>query len=86
MDAYADHASSLVSPASSGAGVTPSDSGELPQVSRALYVAQGGDLALELASGAQVTLGGVPSGTVLPVRARRVRASGTTASGVVALW
>lgn len=85
MDVYADHAPSLVSPASSGAEVTPSDA-DLPQVSRALYVAGGGDLSLELASGDEVTLRGVPSGAVLPVRARRVRASGTTASGVVALW
>ena len=86
MDAYADHAPSLVSPASSGAEVSPSDSQDLAQVSRALYVAAGGDLSLELASGARVALGSVPGGTFLPVRARRVRSSGTTATGIVALW
>jgi hypothetical protein len=86
MDVYADHAPSLTAPASAGAEVTPSNTAELARVSRALYVGAGGDLALELASGSQVTLGGVPGGTVLPVRARRVRASGTTASAIVALW
>lgn len=86
MDRYEDHASSLVSPAADGVAVTPSDTADLAQTSRALYVGQGGDLSLVLASGRAVTLQGVPAGALLPLRARRVQATGTTAAAVVALW
>ena len=86
MDRYEDFTPSLVSPAEDGATVVPSDGADLPQVTRALYVGQGGTLAVQLASGAQVALSGVPGGALLPLRARRVRATGTTASGIVALW
>lgn len=86
MDRYEDHTSSLVSPATAGVAVLPSDTADLAQTSRALYVGQGGDLSLVLASGSAVTLLAVPSGALLPLRARRVHATGTTAAGVVALW
>ena len=86
MDRYEDHASSLVSPATGGGAVTPSNTADLAQTSRALYVGQGGDLSLVLASGSSVTLQAVPTGALLPLRTRPVLATGTTASGVVALW
>lgn len=86
MDRYQDHSQSLVSPAIGGAAVTPSDGADLPQVARALYVGQGGDLRLRLASGDEVTLAAVPGGALLPLRARRVLAAGTTAASIVALW
>ena len=86
MDRYENHSPSLVSPATDGANVAPSDGADLAQVTRALYVGQGGDLSLRLASGSEVVLAGVVGGTLLPVRAERVRATGTTAAGIVALW
>ena len=86
MDRYEDFARSLIAPAEDGAAVVPSDGADLAQVTRAIYVGQGGTLAVQLASGAQVALNGVPGGTLLPLRVRRVRSTGTTASGIVALW
>ena len=86
MDRYENHSNSLVSPATGGANVAPSDAADLAQVTRALYVGRGGDLSLRLASGSEVVLTGVVGGTLLPVRAERVRATGTTAAGIVALW
>ena len=86
MDRYEDFARSLIAPAEDGAAVTPADGADLAQVTRAIYVGQGGSVSVQLASGAQVALAGVPAGTLLPLRARRVRATGTTASGIVALW
>ncbi|MCB1884637.1 MAG: hypothetical protein KDG89_11705 [Geminicoccaceae bacterium] len=64
--------------------VTPSDVAPIEEC-RALYVGQGGDLVLEDDAGAAVTFAGVAAGTVLPVRTRKVRATGTTAGGIVAL-
>ena len=46
--------------------------------SRAIYAGADGDIALVLADGATATFRGVPVGTVLPVAATRVLASGTT--------
>lgn len=86
MDHYADHAGGLTAPAAAGASVTPSDAADLAATSRALWIGTGGDLALTLSGGDEVSLAGVPGGTLLPVRARRVRAAGTTAAGIVALW
>lgn len=85
-DIFEDHTLGLTSPAVSGASVTPSDSLPLSQVTRALYVGTAGDLAVELASGAQVTLAGVGGGAIQPLRVRRILATGTTASNLVALW
>ena len=52
---------------------------------RALFVGSGGTLALEDRTGTVVawTVGG---GQILPVAPQRVRATDTTADGIVALW
>jgi hypothetical protein len=55
-------------------------------VSRGLYVGVPGDIAVVASDGSSATFTNVPGGTVLPVRVRRVNSSGTTASGLVALY
>lgn len=72
-------------PATHGFSVTPNNDTILAEVTRALYVGTAGDVAMLLASGASVTLTNVPSGTLLPVRAVRVLATGTTATAIVGL-
>jgi hypothetical protein len=76
----------MIGPASVVAPVTPDDSGDLPGgVARGLYVGVGGTLSLVDASGAAFEL---ISGDAQyhPIRIRAVRASGTTASSVLALY
>ena len=85
-DFFEDYNTGLAAPAEGGAEVTPDDGADLAHVSRALYVGTGGSLRLTLKSGAVVTLAGVVSGTILPLRACRVWAGGTTAADIVALW
>ncbi|ODT76277.1 spike base protein, RCAP_Rcc01079 family [Devosia sp.] len=84
-DRYADYVSGLESPAQHGFAATPSNSADLPEVTRALYVGGAGAVAVILASGAELSFAGVASGTILPLRVRRLKASGTTASNVVGL-
>lgn len=76
-------------PATHVAAVTPSDANDLPNVSRALYVGTGGDVVLIGANASPqatgVTFKNVPAGAILPVKARKVLATGTTASNIVAL-
>ena len=85
MDRFETFTGGLTAPATDGAAAAPSATGDLAQVSRALWIGGAGGLDLVLADGARVVLAGVPGGTMLPVRARALR-DGTTATGVVALW
>lgn len=68
--------------------VAPSDSVRLPDgACRALYVGGTGDLSIIAVNDeSPVTLKGVPAGSILPVRAAYVRATGTTATAIVALY
>lgn len=86
MDKFSDFQTNLTAPAREAAAVSPNDTSDLSVLPRALYVGQGGALAMTLADGQSVVLAGVQGGTILPVRARRVLATGTTASAIVALW
>lgn len=52
---------------------------------RALYVGTGGDLVVSF-GGTTVTFKAVPGGTVLPIRVSRVRATGSTAADIIALF
>jgi hypothetical protein len=84
-DRFSDHAIGLESPATHGFAVSPSDGSDLTETTRAVYVGASGNLAVTLSSGADVTLTGVPGGTLLPLRLRRIKATGTTATAIVGL-
>jgi hypothetical protein len=76
---------SLSGPAAHGFAITPNDASNLAETTRAIYVGSAGDIALTMQSGATITLVAVNSGTVLPVRAIKILATGTTAASLVGL-
>lgn len=79
-------ASAFSDPAVNALAVTPSDSTDLTAAPcRALYVGTGGNISA-VVGGNTVTFTGVPSGSILPVRISRVRATSTTASNIIALY
>ena len=84
-DRFSDFAGGLESPATDGFAVTPNDATELASVTRAVYVGGGGTLAVTLASGAELTFSGLAGGTLLPLRLRRVKATGTSATAIIGL-
>ncbi len=84
-DRFSSNMPSLTSPATHGFAVTPSDTLDLTETTRALYVGSGGTLALRMLSGQTVTFAGIAAGSILPVRADRVLATGTTAGSLVGL-
>lgn len=84
-DAFADYKASLQSPASSLSPVTPADGADLAQAARALNVATSGAVRITTVAGTTATVY-VAAGIAFPVRARRVWATGTTATGIVAMW
>ena len=52
---------------------------------RALYIGTGGNVAVTMAGGGNVTFPNVPSGAILPIVVSKVLASGTGASDIVGL-
>jgi len=65
--------------------IVPHDTDPLPVVPKAIYVGTGGDVVLRgIGSDQDVTFRNVPAGLDLMVRASHVRATGTTASDLVA--
>lgn len=73
-------------PATDYATVTPHDSNDLGQPCRALWIGAAGDVTAVTLSGAAVQFKGLSAGQLLPVIARRVNATGTTATSLVALY
>lgn len=74
-------------PALSAASVTPSDTADLPNYSRMLYIGTGGegaDVHVTTINGSEVTFKNVPVG-ILMVQAKRVWAD-TSAGDIIALW
>lgn len=81
FNAYAD---SPDAPASHAFAIAPSDSAELPAVTKAIYVGSSGDVMLRpLRAAADVIYRNVPEGAYLTIRASHVRATGTTAGDLV---
>lgn len=74
--------------AESARAVTTHDTNALsPDRPRALFVGTGGNLTLRMPGDtADVILKNVPSGTTLTIRPSHVRATGTTAADIVALY
>lgn len=78
---------SLDSPAKNAAAVTPNDSADLPNVAVALWVGGAGNVSVDMVGGQEsVVFTGVPAGTILPIRVKRVNSTGTTATTITALW
>lgn len=67
------------------AAVTPSDTVDLAQFS-VIYIGGGGNVKVTTAQGSAVTFSGMQPGGVLPVRVRRVWATGTTATLMTAVY
>lgn len=80
-------ATPMDAPAQGYAAVTPHNTNPLPVGgARGLYVGGTGDLSLVSPQGDTVLFKGVQAGTLLPVAANIVRATGTTATDIVALY
>ncbi|WP_019051822.1 spike base protein, RCAP_Rcc01079 family [Sphingobium xenophagum] len=85
-DPYTSFIDNPIASARAPYAVVPHDSDALPVVPKALYIGTGGTVILRGVDGtADVNFLNVADGQVLDVRARYVRATGTTAANIVAL-
>lgn len=77
----------LDSPAGYAESVTPDNSNNLPNVTRGIYVGATGDMVVDMfLGGTSVTFTGLAAGVVHPLRVKKIHATGTTASSIVALY
>ena len=84
---FAGQADAPYAPATRAVAVTPSDATPLADTPKGLYVGTGGDIAMRgLNDSADQSWRNVPAGSVLPFRAQYVRATGTTAADLLALY
>jgi hypothetical protein len=86
-DPFAGAVDSATAPASRAVAVTPHDVNPLADIPKALFVGGGGTVTMRgLNDSADTVWQGVAAGTILPFRARFVRATGTTATAILALY
>lgn len=85
-DSFRSHTQNLTAPPTSAAELPPSDSTDLPYVTRGIYVGTAGNLKVRMQDGSLVTFNNVVAGQIYPLRIDRVLATGTTAAGIVGLW
>jgi hypothetical protein len=86
-NAFAGVADAPYAPATRTVAVTPDDANPLADIPKGLFVGSGGTIAMRgMNDTAEQIWKNVPSGTVLPFRAQYVRATGTTAADILALY
>jgi hypothetical protein len=71
-----------------GLAVTPSDSAPLQSgaLYAAFYTGSGGNITVVTSRGETVEFAGTAAGIIIPVAISQVKASGTAATGIVALY
>lgn len=86
VDSFEGFANSPIAPAEVCFAITPSDTADLAQATKALYVGTGGAVSIIPVRGTSpITFANVADGSILDVRVKAVRATGTTASNIVGL-
>ena len=86
IDGFEHNGASLTSPIESGFAITPHDSNELTHITRQLFVGSGGNLSVTLKNGDELTFTNLPNAYLLDCRVKAVKATGTTASGILGLY
>lgn len=70
--------------------ITPNDGADLPAPTRGIYVGGAGDIVVvglnDPTSTGAVTFKAVPVGTILPIAAKRVKLTGTSATLLVGMY
>lgn len=85
-DEFANLASGLESPAARAFSITKHDSTNFTKNTRAIYVGGAGDVVVVFDDDSTATFVGVPAGSILPVRAKRVNSTSTSATSMVGMY
>lgn len=85
IDSFQNYGDSAADPARRAFAVTPSDAAELTLLPKALLIGGAGNVVLRAVDSPVDVSVAVVAGQIVPIRARYVRATGTTATAIVAL-
>ena len=90
-DVLQGHGLGATDAASFGFAISPSDTVDEAVITRGIYVGVAGDVVAILdnkskGSGQSLTFKNVIAGTILPIRARRVDSTNTTATNMIGLY
>ncbi|NBW09685.1 MAG: hypothetical protein EBR82_16845 [Caulobacteraceae bacterium] len=85
IDHHSNQIEGLTSPYNDASAVTPSDTVDLENVTRALYVGHQGTVKVTMLGGAVVTFK-MSKNELLQIRVTRVWSTDTTSTDIVALW
>jgi len=83
-DTFADHTTDISAPPSNAEQVLPSDTTDLPFVTRAIYVGIQGDVRVLTQNGQEVIYKDLIGTKV--IRASKIYFTGTTAGAIIAEW
>lgn len=82
-DNFDTHHKGLASPADIGFDITPHNTNDLAVYTRGIYVGVSGDVKVDLVNSGTITFANLAAGIIHPIRAKRVYATGTAATGIV---
>lgn len=85
QDKFSEYLVGLESPATRMFPVTPDDATDLPQIGRALNVAQSGTVQITTSEG-DTAIVYIAAGVAFPLRAVRIWQTGTTATNIVVMY
>ena len=71
-------------PAEDADSITPADATDIVPT-RGVYVGVSGDLAVDMSDGSTVTFVGLAAGIIHPISVKRIYATGTTATSILAV-
>ena len=85
IDDFSTFGPGVSSPAVHAVAITPNNGADLAYATRSIWVGGAGDVAVVTIGGDTITFFGAGAGSIIPIRAARVLATGTTATNLVGL-
>ena len=76
----------LNSPSDTAFAITANDATDLAYSTRGLYVGVKGDVKVDLAKSGTITFKNLAAGVFHPIRAKKVYATGTTATDIIGVY
>lgn len=73
-------------PARKAVAITPADGSDLTEYTRGIYVGVSGDVKVDLVEEGTVTFVGLAAGVIHPIAAKRVYATGTSATIILGIY
>jgi hypothetical protein len=86
VDNFSQFTRGASGPVNGAVAVTPDNSNDLTNTTRGIYVGGAGNIKVDMADGTTVTFTAIAIGIVHPLRVKRVYATGTTATTILALY